>query len=720
MPVLAKGESMRFWNPLREILHRSEKESPKYFLALILGESKIWAVVFEELAGKVEILGTSCENLSAGTAEIEQEELLEAADRAIAQAEENLPPNVTTTQTILGLENEWVSEGRIKKEYLVLLKKLKEELGLNFIGFVVTIEAICHLLQKEEGVPPTSILVAKNNNILTVVLVQAGRIEKQIKEKLENQSSAQLLEQILRTFKDREILPSRITLFSQDKPEELKQELLSFPWTKTLPFLHFPKVEILEEDFVRRAVVSGFATQMNVEFEVPQAPLEAQIQAEPAKGTTIETDLGFVQEKDILEETGFQEKPAPVEKKLPFSLKLPKVSFKFNLSFPGKIPTFNLSQLKRKISFPILIFIFLFAGYLFLPQATVSIFVTPKILEFEKEATLDPALGASDLNKNKIKTNTVETEVSDSLDGPATGKKEVGEKATGEVTIYNSSAQLVVLNAGTIITGPNNLKFTLDDKVTIASASGDIFSGTTPSKVKVKVTASQIGEESNFPSNTVFNFASLSSVAGKNENPFSGGTKKEVKVVSRQDQDNLTKTLLDRLLAKARDNLLKTGSEKGEKIIEATISQEVLEKKFSRQVNEEGDRLSLSLKVKFKSLSFNESEIQGLFQEQLNQSIPQDFILKPAGVVISFGKTKTVNKVISTSISVKATLLPKIDQKTLKNKIKGKTVQETLQILSTLPNTKDYKIKITPVFPLLPKKLPLREGGIKVEILEHA
>lgn len=743
MSVLGKGEFMQLLGPLKKFFPPPRAgEKPKYFLALILGENKIWAVVFEEVKGRVEILGTSCENLSSSIGQVEQEELLEVTDRAIAQAEENLPPNISTSQTILGLESEWVEEGRIKKEYLGSLKKLKEELGLEFLGFLVTMEAVCHLLQKEEGVPPTSILVSKNEDSLTIVLIQAGRIEKYVKQNLDDQSPAQVLEKALRTFKDLEILPSRMTLFGQDNPEELKQGLLSFPWTKTLPFLHFPKVEILEEDFVRRAVVSGFATQMGVEFEFPKEAAEkTEIkEIEGPKGTEetkVEGEVfGFIKEKDVLEKTQpFPELPSFQPRfKLPIKLpfKLPKISLKFNFHFLNKIPALDFSQFKKGLAFlrgggrlrliiiPALIFLLLVGGYLFLPQATVSLFVTPKTLELEKEAIFDPTLTQGDLNKNKIKATTVETDVSDNFESSATGKKEVGENAKGEVTIYNSSAQMITLSAGTVITGPNSLKFSLDDKVTIASASGDIFSGTTPSKANVKVTAAQIGEGSNFPSGTVFNFAALSNVAARNENPFSGGSKKEVKVVSKKDQDDLAKTLLDKLSQKAKDDLLKMGSEKKEKIMETTLTQEILEKKFSRQVNEEAEKFSLSLKVKFKVLSFNEREVQDLFQEQINQSVPQGFVLKPGGVAISFGKTKTVNKIISGQIFIKATLLPNIDQTALKNKIRGKTVKEALAIITATPNVSDYKIKITPAFPLLPKKLPLRLGSIKVEILEHA
>lgn len=716
---------MRLWqSPLKKFF--PQKEKAEYFLALILRDFRVESLVFKDLEGKIEVLGKADEKFSRPIEEIEQGELVEVCDKVISLAEENLPPHITTSQTILGLKDDWIIEGKIKKEYLTSLRRLKEDLELNFLGFVVIFEAVSHLLQKEEGVPTTSLLVSKEGQEVTIALVQAGRIEKIIAKKIDlpagGESFSQILEKLLRTFKDYEILPSRIILFNEgENLEELKQELISFPWTKVLPFLHFPTVKILSDDFVPRAVVAGFATQMGVEFSAIGGSAsggESEIDAKKPEEDSGET-FGFIREKDVLEKTQVsKEETREASSRLTFPQfrvpAIPKVDFS-SLS--------NLFLNLRPIFFlPVLILILLFITYLFLPQATIALFVNTKTFEVGREVTIDPNIESSNFDKGKIRANEVSAQVSDILEGQATGKKEIGEKAKGEVTIYNKITTAKNFAKGTIIS-VNDLKFTLDDDILIASAS-DTGTSLNYGTGKARVTAVQIGEESNLPSNTSFTFSnfSTSQYLAKNENAFSGGSKKEVTVVSRQDQENLTRTLLDKLVQKAKEDILKGNPDlTGQKIVEADFSQEILEKKFSKNIDEEASKFSLTLKVNFKTLSFSQKDLESLFESQITNAIPQDFLLKKGALTVSFNKTKlNKDKSVSSEITLKATLLPKIDEKNIKNKIKGKSPENASRVLETIPNVSDYKIKVSPVFPILPKKIPLRLENIKIEILENA
>lgn len=709
---------MQFWNRLKRLHLFTKEEKPEYFLVLILQDLEVHALVFKELGGRIDILGKSSQNLSSSIEEIEQGELVEICDKTISIAEENLPPNISPAKTIIGLKDEWVDEGRIKKEYLKSLKKLKEDLELEFIGFVVITEAICHLLQKEEGVPTTSILVGKEGDTLTVALVRAGRIAKLMIKKIEDKHYAQALQSLLKISKEHEVLPSRMTLFGQGNLEELRQELISFPWTKTLPFLHFPKIEVLEEDFVQRAVVAGFATQTGMAFEITKVDMMKRSVEEVENAEEV---FGFMKEKDILKEEKAEEEIKRL--RLPH-FKLPSVLLNFSIP---QISSFFVSiRLLRSKLFSfflltVLILIFLITAYIFLPKATITLYVAHRGLEMDREVIIDPTISATDPASNRIKADLVEAQVSDSLEGSATGKKEVGDKSKGEVVIYNSSTQILTLAANTVITSTNNVKFTLDDKVTIASASGDIFSGTTPSREKVRVTAVQIGEESNFPSGTTFTIGTITNVAAKNDSAFSGGSKKEVTVVSRTDQENLTKTLLDKLANVAKDEILKEESLEEKKIVDTALTQEILEKKFSKNVDEETSKFSLFLKAKFKTLRFSEHELQSLFENEVREAIPQDFVLKADSMNVSFGNTRlNRDKSVSSQVKIGANLLPKIDEKNIKGNIRGKSPEAALQILGTVPNVSDYKIKVSPIFPLLPRLLPWRIENIRIEILENA
>lgn len=700
---------MRVWlDHLKNILTKRGKS--EYFLALILGDRRIQSLVFEKLGGKVEILGKGSENLSSSIEETQFEDLVEVCDKVISDSEENLPPNVFTSKTILGLKDDWVAEGVIKKEYLEILKKLKKDLELEFLGFIVLTQAVSHLLQKEEGVPTTSILVGKEGDNLTIAIVRAGHITKLVTKEIEDKNYSRTLEKVLRTFKDYEILPSRITLFDESSDlEEIRQELLTFPWTKTLPFLHFPKIEILQDDFLQRAIVAGFATQMGVEFDTGQH--EETTEVEKTEESQVET-FGFVKDQDVLE--GEVSKVTKKSFHLP-SIRLPKVKLPNIPPIPSIPSIFSIKNL-RLLFLPIVVLLILIGVYIFLPTATVTLYVTSKNIQMDREITFDSTISTTDLTNNKVKADLVEIEVSDSLEGAATGKKEVGEKARGEVTIYNSSTEARIFAIGTIITGPNNLKFSLDDKASVASASGDVFSGTTPSKVKIGVTAVQIGEESNLPSGTTFNIGNIINVAAKNDNAFSGGSKKEVNVVSRADQDSLTKTLLDKLAQNAKENLFRDKSQDMQKIVDNSLSQEIIEKKFSKTVDEEASRFSLFLKVKFKALSFNQSEVQNIFGNQISQAAG-DFVVKSNGINISFENPRlNKNRSVSASVKLTATLLPKIDEKTIKNRIRAQSLDKAFQILATTPNISDYKIKLSPVFPLLPKIIPWRTDNIKINI----
>src|SRR3989344_6863275 len=107
-----------------------KKEKKEYFLAILIRDEKVTAVIFEELSGKVRVVGKNESYLPTIFEEASIEEWLEAFDKAISGAEETIPENVETQKTIFGVKETWVEESKIKKEYLLRLKKVSDTLGL--------------------------------------------------------------------------------------------------------------------------------------------------------------------------------------------------------------------------------------------------------------------------------------------------------------------------------------------------------------------------------------------------------------------------------------------------------------------------------------------------------------------------------------------------------------------------------------------------------------
>ena len=553
-------------------------EKKEYFLALVLRNEKVNAVFFEESQGKVHVLGKHSEKFESSIEEASIDELLETADRAISTAEQSLPKTTETVKTIFGVKGSWVENTKIKKDYLAKLKKVSDELGLLPIGFLVIFEAISFLLEKEEGAPATLILVETGEKFVSAALIKAGRI-KEFKTSEIAQSPASTLDNILKHFTSAEVFPQRIVIFNEDEDES--QEFINFKWSKSLPFLHIPQVTTLPSDFDAKAVVAGAANQLGFEVLDEELPKDDEEMIDAIKpineksGEEISDDkvkiipqegsleyFGFVKDRDIAKEhlpaiKQENEKMSPQEvseqiedlpageagipkeikkeeagkRQLPLGVFavlrggqeiLPKLLKSLNKVPIRGLSLSSLSGRGKIVFIPLLLLILLaivLFFYFFANKATVVLDITAKSAEKSQDATFVSG-SPSDPSAGRLASQFLSTTQEGSVSTKTTGKKEVGDKAKGTVTVFNSSSSPQNLSSGTTITSSNDLEFTLDKSITVASASGDIFSGTTPGKVDVPVTAKKIGQEYNLPSNIKFTVGGSSSIAAKNDDPF--------------------------------------------------------------------------------------------------------------------------------------------------------------------------------------------------------
>src|SRR6185369_85908 len=186
-----------------------------------------------------------------------------------------------------------------------------------------------------------------------------------------------------------------------------------------------------------------------------------------------------------------------------------RFAFLKNIRLP-KIGMPSVFSGRRPFIFPLIILFLLIVGgggliYFYFNSMVANIVLTVKPKMVNQNATVTfSGTESSDFSKNIISAKPVSTTVDGSLTIDTTGKKDVGNKAKGTVTVYNNDNSSTKLTSGTAIKSSNGLTFLLDKDITIASASGDIFSGTKPGTVDVGVTARDIGTESNLPSGTKF------------------------------------------------------------------------------------------------------------------------------------------------------------------------------------------------------------------------
>ncbi|MBI2613797.1 MAG: baseplate J/gp47 family protein [Candidatus Levybacteria bacterium] len=740
----------------------NKKVLPSYFLVLVLRDEKVSAVIFEEEAGIVKIVGQKAEYFSSSIDEVSEEEFLDILDKAISQAESALAENIQTQKTIFGVKESWTDRDQIKKEHLAKLKKASEELGLTPIGFLVISQAIAHLLAKEEGAPISAVLTEVNKKSVTVTLVRAGK-SIETKSSGIHDSIPFTVDTLLKHFNVPEILPSRIIIFNGK--EDLSQEFISHTWSKSLPFLHLPQITNLPHGFDAKAVLFGAAIQMGFEVlntehtEESTENTEVIRQHKDSLGSvgsmdnsvpSVMKDFGFAKDMDVAsmpipqqEESqeelepikiGTMEENLPVRKtsgstnipalaksilivilSLVFAL-LRKVNVKSASSIFSKVPKGKATFLLSAVA---ILIIALIASYLLFIKATIALTIDPKITEQNKDI-LFSTINRTDPEQNTIKGKFVTISQNGTVSTSTTGKKDVGTNSKGAVTIFNTLQQSKTFSEGTIITSSNGLKFTFDSQVTVkAVASRSADEPPPPSQTAtVNVTASQLGKESNLPSGTRFTIPNfdISEIVAKNDNPFSGGTKKEVTVVSKADSDKLETELPKQLENKAKEALEKQIG-KDKVLLPVFISKSISKKSLNVKVGDETNQLTLTGTVEFKGISYDKNHLIAFSKSLLEKDVPEN-------QRIDYNNIKTAvldieeksDEEVEANLNIKALLVPKIDEAKLAKEVSGKSFKAAEDLLYKLPQISDVDIFLTPKIPFLPKNLPIREKNIKILI----
>ncbi len=732
---------------------KNKKES-EYYLSLVLRDEKASAVVFEQIGGHINVVGEHVEHFKSGIEDASEEELLDVIDKAVSVAEKNLPEGVESQKTIFGVKSDWIDEGKIKKEYLEKLKKVSDELGFKPEGFLVIPEAIAHLLQKEEGAPPTAILCEITKKTVTLYHIRNGKVVDS-NSGLIDAAPIEAVEGLLKHFVAKGPLPSRIILFNGGD-KNLQQDFIAHKWDKGLKFLHVPQITTLPSNFDARAVLSGAAQQMGFEiFESSVKKVGAKDQNETAA-----EEIGVGEDKTLAEavsEFGFkggdvvkEEKTEDMPPKTAISdnLKQPTVQDQFReIPEEVKLKTEEGKQLPQKASLltsaivagfkkinfkgilgsamrspkklligvvPFILFLLFLYFFFFARSAVVTIETNSRQVELTQDVTFSQTK-ETDASENVINAQFLTVSQDGRQSIATTGKKETGEKAKGTVTIFNNNDSAQTIPTGTKLTA-GKFVFLTDKAVTVASASGDIFSGTEPGKTDVTVTAETFGDDYNVGANTKFEISGASSIAAKNDNAFSGGTTKVLKVVSEEDIEKLEKELIKSLESGARDEILKQ-AKGGSVVLPNFISTTFNKQSFNKDEGEEANELTLTSTVNFEGISYKKEDMRNYAEDKFDDELDKNMAINSENIRVNAKSLKKQGREASAEINIKARVIPKIDPEELSKQISGKSRKRAQEIISELPEVRRTEIESTLDFiPILPKNLPFRSGKITIVI----
>lgn len=278
-----------------------------------------------------------------------------------------------------------------------------------------------------------------------------------------------------------------------------------------------------------------------------------------------------------------------------------------------KVPDFERFRkwLFLGIAALILLIGFLVWAIVYAPRATVTITArtAPVDVNLPLVLTID---GETNLASNTLRPEVQELKKTEAVEFEATGEKEVGDKATGRMTLRNGAdSDPIRVPAGTRFSS-GDYTFTSDSAVTVPGArvsGGSIVAG----EATVNVTAANIGADYNLPARSYTTEASGISARGSN---MTGGSKRTIKVVSDGDVQAAQQRVAEQDQDGAK-NELRSQFQNNSVLIEESFTVHVGDPQVSPAVGEEATRAELTVETTYTMLGLKRDEVNRLLDTTL-------------------------------------------------------------------------------------------------------
>jgi hypothetical protein len=228
------------------------------------------------------------------------------------------------------------------------------------------------------------------------------------------------------------------------------------------------------------------------------------------------------------------------------------------------------------------------------------------------------------------------------------------------------------------------------------------------------VTAKDIGPNGNLPAGGEFTFSGMSSAeaSARNDAAFTGGSSKQVTVVSRADEDGLVTALTTDLVAQAKSQLL-SGATGGEELIDQTIKTAVSDKTFDQEIDQQASQLHGKITITVTGLSISDEDVKTLLTSLVEGKVPSGYSLSPSETKVSVSNV-TVKKdgTITLTAKLTAVALPNIDATALRGQLVGKDVTTALGILKQTTGVAgaEFKFSLSPT----QTRLPMYKNNITI------
>lgn len=374
---------------------------------------------------------------------------------------------------------------------------------------------------------------------------------------------------------------------------------------------------------------------------------------------------------------------------------------------------------------------FVGGGYLFVhyvPTAKVVLYLHSQPLEKEITISGSPLISNVDFEKQAIPLTQLTTLKTGTSSAKVTGKKTVGKKASGKVTVRNYN--IVTEKSfpkGTVLKGRDQvegLKYSLEQAITIPKGSsssridpsGKKINETDPGKVEADVVATEIGQNYNAPAHHQFSVAGegFENVNAVTFSGTTGGESSEVPAVSESDAKGLTEKLSKELEIKAREEFLSKLSE-SQKLIEGSFEVKPSKKNFTKQVGEEAFEFGLSMEATLTGLAYNQEDLKELLLASVGKEVSDGYQLSDNSEITA-EVVRTQGKEVVILGRIKGSMLTKVNKEELVGNLSNRSISSAQNYLRSQSNIAGFEIILTPTLPGPLNRMPSSQSKIRVEM----
>lgn len=386
--------------------------------------------------------------------------------------------------------------------------------------------------------------------------------------------------------------------------------------------------------------------------------------------------------------------------KMPFNKKL-------------KVPNFDKFRMRLFLGIGGLVALFVF--WIF------AVFVWPKAVVTIKTDTVDVASNVSITSSPNIKDVNVEKKQvpgilkeykkTDSAKAPATGQKDVGEKAKGKVTFTtqtNCASPVDPISAGTTVSSGS---FAFITQVAASFVATGFSAGKcTWSTGAIDVVAQNAGDSYNLSARN-YTVAGRSDVTASGT-AMSGGVSKVIKVVSQQDIDGAKQKLLDSINANANQEITNQLKSEGYFPLTDTFTAKDPLVVATPAVDTEADEVTVNVTLSYTMAGASQDGVKQILEADIKQHIDTS-----KQNILSNGLDKATVRIDSkkptgeTSFTLQTTAQAGVEQNVadIKQSIKGKKKGDAQSAIQSRPGVKDVQIKTSPFWV---SKIPKNDSKI--------